>query len=66
MLPFSNAVLRLFNTSADVGPGFLYIANSPFKDCSLERELVPEVELTFAIVKASNDLKFLLLQYATH
>lgn len=39
-LPLSKASLSLFNTSADVGPCFLYIANNPFKDCSLERELV--------------------------
>lgn len=40
LLPLSKASLSLFNTSADVGPCFLYIANNPFTDCSLERELV--------------------------
>lgn len=39
-LPLSKASLSLFNTSADVGPCFLYIANNPFKDCSFGRELV--------------------------
>lgn len=51
MLPFSNAFLSLFNTSADVDPDSLYIANNPFKDCSFDKELGTEDELRHAIVE---------------
>lgn len=67
MLPLSKASFSLFNTSADVGPCFLYIANNPFKDWSLERELVigaaallifPAMLVLFFFGKASSSLCF--------
>lgn len=39
-VPLSKASLSVFNTSAEVGPCFLYIANNPFIDWSLASELV--------------------------